>query len=264
MSVSYNYGVSSMKITYRGKDFSVAVNYSKVSDNWLVFLHGIGCAKECFDEVFKTDLAQKYSILTFDFVGFGDSDKPEDFEYTLEQHAEITKLLIEQFNPHAVSIVAHSMGGTIGLILAQKLQDLDWFVNLEGNLISKDAGIVSRRTAEQTEVDFVQSGYDTFLKNLKQSDDSAFQVWAKWYENSSRVAVYRSGASLVEWSDGGMLPGYFTDLKKKAFIHGDKTGISHLVGVLKDIRTISIPNSGHFMMLDNPKVLYEEINNLLG
>lgn len=252
-----------MNVTYRDRTFSFAVKHTQVSDDWLVFLHGIGCAKECFDPVFETELAKQYSILTFDFIGFGDSDKPDDFEYTLEQHAEIAYKLIQQFDPKTVSLVAHSMGGTIGLLLAQKLDNLNWFINLEGNLVSEDAGIVSRRTAEQAEADFVNNGYAAFLTSLKQSDDTSFRTWAEWYEKSSKLAIYRSGTLLVEWSDSGKLMVYFKALNKKAFIHGDQTDISHLSEELKDIETISIPNSGHFMMLDNPRVLYKEIAKLL-
>ena len=260
--MSYNKAMR-MKVTYKNRVFSLAIKHAQVSDDWLVFLHGIGCAKECFDPVFETELAKQYSILTFDFIGFGDSDKPDDFEYTLEQHADIAFELIEQFKPKTVSLVAHSMGGTIGLLLAQKLDNLDWFLNLEGNLVSEDAGIVSRRTSEQSEADFVNSGHAAFLTSLKQADDPAFRTWAEWYENSSKIAIYRSGTSLVEWSDSGKLMNYFSSLNKKAFVHGDQTEISHLTSSLKNIKTISISNSGHFMMLDNPVILYKVIAKLL-
>lgn len=253
----------SKQIEFAGQTYSLAVKYAQTSDNWLVFLHGIGCAKECFDEAFTTSLAQQYSILTFDFLGFGQSDKPDDFDYTLEQHAQIALQLIEQFSPKSVSLVAHSMGGTIGLLLARKLTSLDWFINLEGNLVSEDAGIVSRRTAEQAEADFINTGYATFLDGLKQSDDPAFKTWAEWYEKSSKIAIYRSGASLVEWSDSGKLTDYFNNLKKKAFIHGDQTDINHLMAGLKDVPMISIPNSGHFMMLDNPEATYRQLANVV-
>lgn len=253
----------SKQIEFAGQTHSLAVKYVQTSDEWLVFLHGIGCAKECFDPVFETELAKRYSILTFDFLGFGESDKPDDFEYTLQQHADVVFELIKQFKPKIVSLAAHSMGGTIGLLLAQKLGNLDWFINLEGNLVSKDAGIVSRRTAEQAEADFVNTGYANFLDGLKQSEDAAFKTWAEWYEKSSKLAIYRSGTSLVKWSDSGKLMDYFSNLKKKAFIHGDQTDISHLMAGLKNIPMITIPNSGHFMMLDNPQVLYKEIAELV-
>jgi pimeloyl-ACP methyl ester carboxylesterase len=168
------------QVEYDGETFSLAVKFVHTSDNWLVFLHGIGCAKECFDEVFETDLAQKYSILVFDFLGFGDSDKPEDLDYTMQQHAAIGKALIEQFSPDKVSLIAHSMGGTIGVLLAPMLNNLDTFINIEGNLVSEDAGIVSRRTAEQAESDFVQRGFSQFLAQLRNSDERSFKMWALW------------------------------------------------------------------------------------
>jgi len=244
------------KVQYGGKEFAVATKYSQVSDEWLVFLHGIGCAKECFDEVFSTDLTKRYSILTFDFVGFGGSSKPDDFEYTMEQHADIAGTLIRQFNPRLVSLVAHSMGGTIGVLLAQQLDNLAVLINVEGNLVSEDAGIVSRRMAEQTEASFIQYGFDEFLNNLRGSDDRSFQIWADWYAKSSRLALHRSGSSLVEWSDSDKLMALFNRLPKKAFIHGDKTDISHLQPQFENVEVFSVTDSGHFMMLDNPTGFY--------
>lgn len=249
------------KVQYDGREFSLATKSSWLSDEWLVFLHGIGCAKECFDGVFDTGLAQRFSILTFDFVGFGASDKPEDFGYTLQDHAAITKLLIEQLDPKKVTLIAHSMGGTIGNLLAGQLENLTSFINLEGNLISEDAGIVSRRTAEQTEAAFVQAGFDQFLEKLKASDDQSYRTWADWYAQSSKVAVHRSGSSLVEWSDSGKLLDLFNKLPRKAFIHGDETDVTHVLAQLKDADIFSVSNSGHFMMLDNPKEFYAALSN---
>lgn len=251
------------KIQLNGREFSLVVKYTQTSDNWLVFLHGIGCAKECFDEAFNTSLAQKYSILTFDFLGHGSSDMPDDFDYTMEEHAETAKLLIEQFSPKTVSLVAHSMGGTIGVLLAKQLNNLVSFINVEGNLVSADAGIVSRRTAEQAETDFVATGYDEFLTSLRQSSEPAFRTWAYWYAKASRIAIHRSGSSLVKWSDSGKLMNLFNQLTKKAFMYGDQTDISHLKDGFKDVQVFSIPSSGHFMMLDNPPAFYKTISEFL-
>lgn len=255
------------RVAYNGEVLSLAVRYSQLSDDWVVFLHGIGCAKECFDHVFQADLTKRFSILTFDFVGFGDSDKPADFEYTLEQHAGISKKLIEQFNPGTVSLVAHSMGGTIGTLLAPQINNLSCFVNLEGNLSAEDVGIVSRRTAEQSEENFVAHGFDQFLGDLKESNDPAYRAWAEWYAKSSKVAIHRSGSSLFQWSISGKLIDLFNELPKKAFIHGDKTGIAHNQSQFKNVDVFSISKSEHFMMLDNPqefyKVLFRYLDNSL-
>ena len=248
--------IEKRQVEYEGEVFSLAVKYVEVSDNWLVFMHGIGCAKECFDYVFQTELTKHFSILTFDFLGFGDSDKPDTFRYSLEQHAAITKKLIEQFHPTKVSLIAHSMGGTIAVLLAQQLDNLTSLINLEGNLGSSDSGIVSRWTAKQAESVFVEQGFNEFLGKLRGSEDKSFRTWADWYAKSSRLAIHRSGTSLVEWSDSGRLMSLFNQIPRKAYIHGDKTGISHIQPQFKNVEQISISDSGHFMMLDNPEEFY--------
>jgi pimeloyl-ACP methyl ester carboxylesterase len=253
----------SKRLEVNGRTHSIAVKYTEVSNDWLVFLHGIGCAKECFDEAFSTELSKRFSILTFDFLGFGGSDKPDDFGYTLELHADTAKKLIEQFNPSSVSLVAHSMGGTIGTLLAPQLNNLVTLVNAEGNLVSQDAGIVSRRTAEQAEADFVQRGFDEFLNSLRSSEENSFRDWADWYAKSSRIAIHRSGSSLVRWSDSDKLMRLFNQLHKKAFIHGDRTGISHIQPKFENVDVFSVSNSGHFMMLDNSREFYSVLSDYL-
>jgi pimeloyl-ACP methyl ester carboxylesterase len=252
-----------IQIEYDSKELRIATKYRRKEADWIVFLHGIGCAKESFDAVFDDELAEKYSILTFDFVGFGESDKPDDFSYSLEDHAAIAKLVIEHFAPTSLTVVAHSMGGTIGLLLVRELNNLVSFVNVEGNLISEDAGIVSRQTAEQIESDFIANGFNDFLTALKVSSDAAYRTWSSWYEISSPIAIHRSGTSLVEWSDSGKLLPYFNQLKKKAFVYGDKTDVSLLLPQFSGVDVYSVPNSAHFMMLDNPSAFYTAIRSHL-
>jgi pimeloyl-ACP methyl ester carboxylesterase len=253
------------EIHYDGETFSIATKFSKQSDVWIVFLHGLGCAKECFDEAFNTELGKYFSILTFDFMGFGDSDKPDDFQYTLEEHAAIATIVIEQYNPKQIIIVAHSMGGTIGTLLARRMDNIRAFIKVEGNLISEDAGIVSRRTADQNEVDFILTGLTDFLEGLKDAPDTASQAWARWYEHSSRIAIYRSCRSLVHWSDDKRLLDYFKSLPQKCFIYGDqrKDELDCTLQQLQGTPLLRISGSGHFMMLDNPREFYTTIGHYL-
>lgn len=250
-------------IQYQDRSLSIAVKYREVAGVWVVFLHGIGCAKESFDGAFEAEPLSSYSILTFDFAGFGASDKPDDFAYTMEDHAEIARLVIEQFGPARVLLVAHSMGGTIGTLLAPNLHNLAGFINAEGNLVSEDAGIVSRRTAEQAEKEFFDHGFAAFLASLKVSDDSSSRTWAEWYGRSGKIAVHRSGSSLVEWSDSGKLLPIFNNLPKKAYMYGDRMDYSYVLPKMQGVDIFAVANSGHFMMLDNPTDTYRIIGDCL-
>lgn len=257
--------VKKVNVSYKKLDLSIATKFRQTGSNTtLIFLHGIGCAKECFDEAFNVEGLGTYSILTFDFVGFGESDKPDDFTYTMEDYAAIARLLIERLGLQRVALVAHSMGGTIGVLVAKELDNLVGFINAEGNLVSEDAGIVSRETAEQSEEGFLHEGYEKFLASLQSSTNNSMKTWAGWYKNSSPIAIYRSGSSLVEWSDNSKLLEYFNELPKAAYIYGEHTPSEHVLPKLKDVNTYRISNSGHFMMLDNPQDFYEVIVKELG
>jgi len=251
-----------IKVALNDHSFSLAtkIRFQPESETTIVFLHGLGCAKESFDAAFSSESLKKFSILTFDFLGFGESDKPDDFSYSLEDQAAITVGLIKQLSPNKVVLVAHSMGGTIGLLVAQQLDNLVDFINVEGNLVSQDSGIVSRQTAEQGEAAFIENGFDAFLKGLVDSGRKDFAAWAKWYENSSRIAVYRSSKSLVEWSDSGKLMDIFNTLPNKLYIYGDEESKDYLLDQFKGVQSSCIPESGHFMMLDKPEVFYSVIS----
>lgn len=251
------------KVQYRGRSFVIATKYREGFDLWLVFLHGLGCAKESFEDAFTAKQLDGYSLLAFDFVGFGASDKPDDFTYTLEDHVEIAKLVIGQLNPSGIVLIGHSMGGAVGTLLAGKLDNMVGYVNLEGNLVPEDVGIVSRRTAEQPEADFIRHGFSAFLQGLKESEDASYRKWAEWYGRSSAVAVHRSGCSLVEWSVGGELLPTFNALSKKVYVYGDRMDYSYLPPRLQNADFIAIANSGHFMMIDNPDDTYRAIGACL-
>lgn len=249
-------------ITHNNQKISLATKHrDSSSDTTIIFLHGLGCAKECFDQAFEAGALKEFALFTFDFPGYGRSDKPDDFSYPMEDQAAITLKLIEQLAPKKIVLVAHSMGGTIGLLVARQLDNLVDFINVEGNLVAQDAGSVSRRTAEQAETDFIAHGFDEFVAGLENSDRKDFIAWAEWYKQSSRKAIYWSSKSLVEWSDSGKLMNYFNDLPHKAFIYGDEESKDYLLGQFKDVKTYCIPESGHFMMLDDAEKFYTVIRD---
>jgi pimeloyl-ACP methyl ester carboxylesterase len=85
-----------IEITYKNNPYRLACKLRTLSASkaTLLFLPGISCAKEYFDGAFTAEGLGSYSILTLDFLGFGTSDRPDNFPYTLEGHTAITKLLI--------------------------------------------------------------------------------------------------------------------------------------------------------------------------
>ena len=104
-------------------------------------------------------------MLATDLVGFGDSGKPADFSYLMKNQAKILRKTIDFFGLDCFHVVAHSMGGIIGIRLGEMVPNrVLSFINAEGNITAEDC-TMSKRVEEMGEEHFAQEG----LEQLKSS-----------------------------------------------------------------------------------------------
>lgn len=233
------------------------------SDHLLLFLHGLGCSKASFEEAFNSEGLSQYGICTLDFLGHGESARSADLSYDLESQAAAAKRVLDEIAPKKVTIVAHSMGGAVGLLLAKQIDNLNVFINVEGNLVGGDCGLVSRNLANQSLEDFKAKGRDDFLSLLTSSDRADFHAWAQWYSQADPRAIHECARSMVEWSDSGELIKIFNNLENKVYIYGDEEPKDYLLPLFEDVDTIHIPGLQHFMMIENPTVFYKALSDCL-
>jgi len=88
------------------------------------------------------ELALHNRVLAVDYLGVGDSDKPErGFRYTVEEQADVMAEMIVALRLSQVSVVGASYGGAVALNLAARYPDLvDKVVCIEGGaLITPEA-----------------------------------------------------------------------------------------------------------------------------
>lgn len=230
----------------------------------LLLLHGLGCAKESFDSAFAAGPLAGLGICAFDFPGHGRSVGPLP-EFTIQAYAEVTAAVVRELAPRRLFVVAHSMGGAVGVVAAADLPRLAGFVNIEGNLVGQDCGLVSRGAAERPRREFVTREFPRFLADLQASRQPALRTWARWYAQTDPVAFHQVASSLVEWSDSGKLRSLFRSLPgTTAYLHGGDSGdLSYLLSTLDGIPVHAIPGSGHFPMLDNPPALWRTVAQVL-
>lgn len=67
-----------------------------------------------------TQLSAHYRCIAPDHLGFGLSDKPQEFAYTPEAHAKTLETFIERLGLKNVTLMVHDFGGPIGLSYALK------------------------------------------------------------------------------------------------------------------------------------------------
>jgi pimeloyl-ACP methyl ester carboxylesterase len=88
---------------------------------YILFIHGLGASKSSFEPCFQLALFNDYTLAAFDLPGFGESQCSDAFSYTMKDQADLVLQWIRQMDLAPFHIVGHSMGGVIGLYLAESL-----------------------------------------------------------------------------------------------------------------------------------------------
>ncbi len=78
----------------------------------LLCLHGFPTASFDYHKIWDK-LAERFSPVTFDLIGYGFSDKPKSFDYTTFAQADVLQGLIGHLKIKKLHILAHDYGNTI-------------------------------------------------------------------------------------------------------------------------------------------------------
>lgn len=83
----------------------------------VLLIHGFGTNSFTWRQI-TPDLARDHKVIAVDLKGFGRSDKPFDERYAASDQAELLTQLILERDLHDLTVVGHSFGGGIALLLA--------------------------------------------------------------------------------------------------------------------------------------------------
>ena len=244
---------------------TIARLYRAGSEALILFVHGLGCAKESFAAAFERPEIAGYALLAPDFPGCGDSPLPPGATPDMESYARVLRDLVADYAPARLHIVAHSMGAAPALLLARQADiGLASFVNIEGNLVAEDAGMLSRRTAETPLAEFVAEKYAKLLARAAGAEDAGMRAWADWLGRCAPETYHAMSASLVAWSDSGRLLEIFAGLAvPKLYVCGDRSADPDVLRYLDAIPKLTIPDCGHFVMSERPDAFYGALADFL-
>ncbi|KAK7278348.1 hypothetical protein RJT34_23376 [Clitoria ternatea] len=109
-------------LTWQWKD-QYSINYFVSSDAHdsshpsLLLVHGFGASIPHWRRNIKT-LAQNYTVYAIDLLGFGASDKPAGFQYTMETWAELILDFLNEVIQKPTVLIGNSVGSLACLIAA--------------------------------------------------------------------------------------------------------------------------------------------------
>jgi len=157
--------------------------FHKGGENAIVFIHGFGSSKEVFGEAFENEKLH-FTMLSTDLIGFGESDKPPGFSYRMREQASVLKKVIECLGVKRFHIVAHSMGGIVGIELAEMMPNqISSLIDLDGNLTIEDC-TMSKQVAEMSETYFAQKGFENLRNSIAEESRKAGNESLKDYLKS--------------------------------------------------------------------------------
>jgi pimeloyl-ACP methyl ester carboxylesterase len=218
----------------------------------ILFIHGLGCASSSdFPRIAGDPALSGRRVLLVDLLGSGFSDRPENFGYTVEDHAATVEALIKGLSLSSVDLVGHSMGGAVAIVVATRNpQTVRTLVVSEPNL-DAGGGVFSRPITHQSEADFLARGHAECVRNSLAEGET---IWAGSLQMSSPIAVHRAATSLVR----GGSPSWRTQLEALTIPRTVIFGSNSLPDPdterlpLKGIAVRIVPDAGHSMMWENP------------
>ena len=86
----------------------------------LIMIHGWFSHRGVWQETME-EFKDNYYCVAVDLLGFGDSEKPTDADYSIKAQGERILALAEEFDFDCFSLLGHSMGGQIAMYIASTL-----------------------------------------------------------------------------------------------------------------------------------------------
>lgn len=230
----------------------------------ILYVHGLGDSGLPFERLMADPRLASWRQLAPDLAGYGKSpwtDPPR----SLEEHAKWVAAWALALAPERVVVIGHSMGGIIGLFLAEAYPNIvRAFVNVEGNVSSEDCTF-SRRAARSDKATFVDRGYPDLLELVYRAGrrDAALRGYYASLRFCNPRAYYDNAVELVELSRGERLAARQGKLSmQNVYLLGDPRGTGeHSRSLLRaaGVEWKAIPDAGHWVFGDQHDRFVDEV-----
>ncbi|CAE7042163.1 Mest [Symbiodinium sp. KB8] len=112
--------------SFSWKGHNIIYKQSENDKPWLVLIHGFPTCSFDWWKIWGP-LSERFNLLALDMIGFGRSDKPYDFPYSIYVQADIHLALLNKLGISEFHVLAHDYGDTVAQeIMAKELEGVSW------------------------------------------------------------------------------------------------------------------------------------------
>lgn len=259
-------------MTWRNQSYALPYLHRPGRGPAVLFVHGLGGAKENFLHAVQSPALADNTLLMFDTPGTGLASFRPDANLDVSALAEFTESVAEQLISGSYVLAGASMGGLIALLQIRRhgAGRLRGLVNIEGNLASEDC-MFSRRVVPHSLESFVDDVFEQMIEELRRSTFAGDRVIAHNMALNVDARAYHaySFQTVAESDSGTLLPEFLELPLPRLFLHGEANRhLSYLDRLRQgNVQVVEVAGSGHFLFYDNPIATFAAIGhfvNMLG
>ncbi len=253
------------------KEYDALVSYYDLGEgeNVLVYLPGLNSpSMPLFADLVYHPLLSGYRSILIDYFGCGRSESPANFTHTMESHAKVVLEILTHENIASCTIYGHSMGGTVGIYVASLYPGLVTRLIIAESNLFPGGGVGTKWVTSFSEQDWIEHQFPSYIKNLRdktiKGDPLSVLEYSLWKDADPR-GIYLSAQALVNLPNNFHLKFYNSTIPRY-FLYGEQNFPKFPHEATPDtpdpaelqkcgVTPVIIPNSGHFMQVDNLKSL---------
>ncbi len=200
-------------------------------------------------------LARDFRLLALDYVGVGDSDKPEKgFDYTVQEQTDLIAKMVQQMGLDKVNLIGGSYGGAIVFDFAAR------YPSLVGKIVSIEGGVVKPDKMKGDSMEYCLKFPvvgDVFVKVIRTgvlNKPVARVVAGKWYSSMTpvdkeevleQISSNAKSASRIPWYKISIARKTSKNIEEEA--RSIKSPVLYLYGTESDYKEILLEKNIKFL-----------------
>lgn len=247
-----------------------SVAWSRTGDDSpapLLFLHGLGDSSiMSFTGIAEHPALNGRGAVLVDLPGFGHATAPDDWPGTMEAHAAAVVTLLDALDLEDITVVAHSMGASLALLVAGTRAGRIARMVLAEPLLVREHSELAKAIARREENEFVTRWRDmlvTATRRQAHRGDPAARAFLEPLMRAHPAMLHRGAVSLLADRSPSFLEILGRIELPTTLLVGERTEVD--LSILPEgVPLIRIPDAGHAMMSENPDAVVRAIAEAAG